>query len=120
MIRSTDEDGTFASGSIERIAADWLAAERDVSAGIRNPRQSEELARDLSARYDEAVRTARPDELKRAWDSARARQRTQMMGSEAWAEARRLSELLRTESEATAPEPVESATNRVEPAAEPA
>ena len=100
MTRSTDHDETLRPGSLERLAADWLAAERDVAAGIRNPAQSEEAARELSAQYDDAVRTASPDELRLAWEAARRRQAEQVTGSEAWAEARRLSELLRTEYEA--------------------
>jgi len=109
MTRTDEPDEDLRPGSIERLAADWLAAEREVSAGIRNPAQSEETARDLSARYDDAIRAASRDELKAAWDAARARQRDQVTGSEAWAEARRLSELLRTEYEATASDPADAA-----------
>jgi hypothetical protein len=107
MTRSHEPDEGLRPGSIERLAADWLAAEREVSAGIRNPAQSEEMARDLSARYDDAIRAANREELKGAWDAARARQRDQVTGSEAWAEARRVSELLRTEYEAAGPDLLE-------------
>ena len=101
MIQSTD-DGPPAlePGSIERLAADWLNAEREVAEGIRNPAQAEETARDLSARYDDAIRAATREDLRLAWEAARKNQADQEMGSEAWLEARRLSELLRGEYEA--------------------
>jgi hypothetical protein len=116
MIRSNaDDDGALRPGSIERLAADWLAAEREVAAGIRNPAQAEETARELSAAYDNAIRAADRDQLKVAWDAARARQRVQVTGSEAWAEARRLSELLRTEYEATTPNSADAAEGQPGP-----
>jgi len=106
MPRRTDDDGAeLAPGSLARLAADWLDAEREVAAGIRNPAQAEEQARILSDRYDEAIRAANRAELRLAWDAARERQGHQVMGSEAWLEARRLSELLRSEYEAA---PVEA------------
>jgi len=105
MTGQTEDDGVeLAPGSLARLAADWLDAERDVAAGIRNAAQSEENARGLSAQYDDAIRAASRDDLRRAWDAARKRQSHQVMGSEAWLEARRLSELLRSEYEAAAVE----------------
>lgn len=110
MIPSTDDRRpALEPGSIERLAADWLDSEREVAAGIRNPAQAEETARDLSARYDEAIRTATREELRLAWEAARKNQAEREMGSEAWLEARRLSELLRREYEAASPDPVETA-----------
>jgi len=101
MTRQPEDDGVeLEPGSLARLASDWLAAERDVAAGIRNAAQSEGNARDLSAQYDDAIRAASRDDLRRAWDAARKRQGQQLMGSEAWLEARRLSELLRSEYEA--------------------
>jgi hypothetical protein len=100
MIRSTDDDPSLAPGSLERLASDWLASERDVAEGIRNPAQSEDNARDLSARYDEAIRAASREELRLAWEAARRSQAQTDIGSEAWLQARRLSELLRSEYEA--------------------
>jgi hypothetical protein len=108
MIRSTDDEAapTLEPGSIERLAGDWLKAEREVADGIRNPAQAEETARVLSAQYDDAIRNATREELRLAWEAARKNQGDQEMGSEAWLEARRLSELLRGEYEAASPDPV--------------
>jgi hypothetical protein len=107
MIQSTDDERpALEPGSVERIAADWLDAEREVAEGIRNPAQAEETARLLSARYDEAIRTATREELRLAWEAARRNQGQREMGSEAWLEARRLSELLRGEYEAAPADPL--------------
>ncbi len=109
MMHSSDGDRPgLEPGSLERLAADWLNAEREVAEGIRNPAQAEETARVLSSKYDEAIRTATREELRLAWEAARKNQGDQEMGSEAWLEARRLSELLRGEYEAASPEPVEA------------
>jgi hypothetical protein len=95
--------------SIEAIASAWLAAEEELAAGSGNPVQSEINARALSARYDEAIRAASREDLRLAWEAARKIQGEQVMGSDAWASARRASELLRGEYLATAPEPAEGA-----------
>ncbi|HEX5823027.1 MAG TPA: hypothetical protein VFY18_01085 [Candidatus Limnocylindrales bacterium] len=109
MTPSTDDERpALEPGSLERLAADWLDAEREVAEGIRNPAQAEEKARDLSARYDDAIRAATREELRLAWEAARKNQGEREMGSEAWLEARRISELLRGEYEASSPEPVEA------------
>jgi hypothetical protein len=100
MIQPTASQSGLEPGSLERIAADWLAAEREVADGIRNPTQSEENARVLSARYDDAVRAASREELRLAWAAARAHEAQHEMGSESWIASRRLSELLRAEFEA--------------------
>lgn len=94
--------------SIETIAAAWLAAEQELAGGSGNPEHSEMKARDLSARYDEAIRSATREELRLAWEAARKIQADQEMGSEAWADARRLSELLRGEYLAADPEALAS------------
>lgn len=107
VIQSTDHAPGLEPGSLERLAADWLNAEREVAEGIRNPAQAEETARDLSARYDDAIRAATREELRLAWEAARKNQAEQEMGSEAWLEARRLSELLRGEYEAASPDEVD-------------
>ena len=91
--------------SIETIAAAWLASEQELSAGSGNPGQSEINARALSDRYDEAIRAASREDLRLAWEAARKVQGEQEMGSEAWANARRVSELLRDEYQAASPEP---------------
>jgi hypothetical protein len=90
--------------SIEDIAAAWLAAEQELAAGSGNPGQSEVHARALSDRYDNAIRAASREDLRLAWEAARKAQSEQEMGSEAWANARRVSELLRDEYQAAEPE----------------
>lgn len=104
-----DPPDDLAPESIERIAGDWLAAEEDLARGSGNPEQAEITARELSARYDEAIRTAGREDLRLAWEAARVLQADTEMGSEAWASARRLSELLRGEYLALAPDPAEPA-----------
>jgi hypothetical protein len=94
-----------AADSIESVAAAWLAAEQELSGGSGNPTQSEIDARDLSLRYEELIRAASHEDLRLAWEAARKRQGEQEMGSEAWANARRVSELLRGEYQAADPEP---------------
>jgi hypothetical protein len=96
---------TAADDSIEEIAAAWLAAEGSLAAGSGNPAQSEINARALSDRYDQVIRTASREELRLAWEAARKVQGEQEMGSEAWANARRVSELLRDEYQAADAEP---------------
>lgn len=95
--------------SIEAIAAAWLAAESELVSGAGDPERAEALARDLSHRYDAAIRAASREDLRLAWEAARRLQGEQEMGSESWATARRLSELLRDEYRAADPEPVDSA-----------
>jgi hypothetical protein len=95
-----------AADSIEDVAGAWLAAEQELAGGSGNPGQSEINARALSDRYDEMIRTASREELRLAWEAARKIQGEQEMGSEAWANARRLSELLRGEYQAAAPDAV--------------
>ena len=106
MDATGDKAGPADDESIEAIAAAWLASEQELSAGSGNPGQSEINARALSDRYDEAIRAASREDLRLAWEAARKAQGEQEMGSEAWANARRVSELLRDEYQAAAPEPV--------------
>ena len=103
---ATDEAPTPAADSIEGVAGAWLAAEQELAAGSGNPGQSEINARALSDRYDELIRTASREELRLAWEAARKIQGEQEMGSDAWANARRVSELLRGEYQAAEPDPV--------------
>lgn len=100
-----DKAGPADDDSIETIAAAWLASEQQLSAGSGNPGQSEINARALSDRYDQAIRAATREDLRLAWEAARKVQGEQEMGSEAWANARRVSELLRDEYQAASPEP---------------
>ena len=90
-------DASTPSEAIEDLASAWLAAEEELAGGSGNPSQSEVDARALSERYDEAIRTASVEDLRLAWEAARKTQGEQEMGSEAWAAARRVSELLRGE-----------------------
>lgn len=90
--------------SIETIAAAWLAAESELVSGAGDPERAEALARDLSDRYDAAIRAASREELRLAWEAARRLQGEQEMGAESWATARRLSELLRDEYLAADPD----------------
>jgi Mg-chelatase subunit ChlI len=87
--------------SIEGVAARWLAAEQELARGSGNPERTEGLARELSDRYDALIRTAGREELRLAWEAARRHQGRQEMGSEAWADARRLAELLHAEYQAS-------------------
>lgn len=85
--------------SIEQLAAAWLAAER-VASDLGNAGQSEEVARSTSADYDAAVAAASAEDLLVAWHAARKIQGEAEMGSQQWAEARAVSELLRVEYQA--------------------
>ena len=104
---TADDDLTAAADSIEDVGAAWLAAEQELAAGSGNPEQSEINARALSERYDALIRAASREELRLAWEAARKIQGDQEMGSEAWANARRLSELLRGEYQAADETPAE-------------
>lgn len=88
------------SESIESLAKAWLEAERalrtkDGEVGF------ERRARLASAAYDEAIRVASADELLLAWQAACKAQAVHAVGSAAWLDARSVSELLRTEYEAS-------------------
>jgi hypothetical protein len=100
VVDTPDRAAPPTSDSIEEVAAAWLAAEQELADGSGNPAQSEVDARDLSVRYEELIRTASREDLRLAWEAARKNQAEQEMGSEAWATARRVSELLRGEYQA--------------------
>ena len=107
-VNASDAPGSAAEAeSIESIAGAWLAAEEALARGSGNPTQAEADARALSDRYDAAIRSASREELRLAWEAARKLQGDQEMGSEAWASARRLSELLRGEYLAADPGRIE-------------
>jgi hypothetical protein len=81
--------------TLEQVASEWLAAERRLTA---NPSVlGEEMARQLATEYELSVRAATQEELRLAWEAARVAQARCEMGSAEWAEARSVSELLRTE-----------------------
>jgi hypothetical protein len=95
--KSNDVPKGLEPESIEGVAGRWLAAEQTLARGSGNPAQTESLARDLSGRYDAMIRAATREELRLAWEAARLHQAEQEIGSEGWADARRLSELLHDE-----------------------
>jgi hypothetical protein len=81
--------------SLEQTAADWLAAERELTA--HPTATAETVARGLASDYEDGIRAASPEELRLAWEAARRAQALCEMGSTEWAEARSVSQLLRTE-----------------------
>jgi hypothetical protein len=97
------ERGDAGSEAIERIAAAWLAAEESLAGDSGNVELAEAAARELSGRYDAAIREASREDLRLAWEAARKAQSEVEMGSEAWVSARRVSELLHDEYLAAAP-----------------
>jgi hypothetical protein len=82
---------------LEDLARDWLAAERAEATGYA---QSDERSRATSAAYESAIRAATREDLLLAWHAAIRRQDDTQVGSEDWANARDVSELLRFEYEA--------------------
>jgi hypothetical protein len=104
---TADPSLTTGEESIEDVGGAWLAAEQELAAGSGNPQQSEIDARALSERYDALIRAASREDLRLAWEAARKIQGEQEMGSEAWANARRVSELLHDEYLAAEIDPVE-------------
>jgi hypothetical protein len=86
--------------SIQMLATRWLAAERQ--AAERPEARAVADATGLGEAYEEALTDASQEELLLAWESARRGQSTFEIGSAAWAEARRVSELLRVEYRARA------------------
>ena len=82
--------------TIEGLATRWLAAELR-AAGRPKETLLSATATTLGLAYDDALRAASPEELLVAWERAREAQAALEVGSREWAEARRVSELLRTE-----------------------
>jgi hypothetical protein len=83
----------------EDLATRWLDAEERSRTEPSNQAFAADAAR-LGEAYEAAVGQASQEDLRLAWESARQRQAGQEMGSRAWTDARRVSELLRTEYEA--------------------
>jgi hypothetical protein len=95
--------------SIEELAADWLAMERE---SANDPTRAIEPARAASSAYDDAISTASAEDLLLAWQAAQKTQADCEMGSKAWLEARSVSELLRMEyAAATASVTIEPTTD---------
>lgn len=82
--------------AIEELARRWLATEREARRR-GNAGATEQEARLASAAFERAVTAASREELLVAWNAALRIQHAQEMGSQAWAEAREVSELLRVE-----------------------
>jgi hypothetical protein len=88
--------------AVELLASEWLMAEEQARDDPGNTILDARAER-LSERYAAAVAGATVEELRLAWEAARRRQAEEEMGSRAWADARRVSELLRTEYQAVVP-----------------
>ena len=84
---------------LEDLATRWLEAETRSHGEPANEQFAEEAAR-LGEAYEAAVGAATQEELRLAWEAATARQAAEEIGGPAWADARRVSELLRTEYQA--------------------
>jgi hypothetical protein len=84
--------------SIEDLAAKWLSAERAAS---ERGDAADEPSRAASDAYDAAVRAATREELLVAWHAALRRESEVDMGSAEWADARRVSQLLNAEYQAS-------------------
>ena len=82
--------------AIEELARVWLATEREARRR-GNAGGTQEQARRASADYERAVTAASREELLVAWNAALSVQHAQEMGSQSWAEAREVSELVRLE-----------------------
>jgi hypothetical protein len=89
-------DGIDIGGGLEDLAARWLDAETRAHGEPANTAIADEAAR-LGEAYEDAVGQVTQEELRIAWEGAVRRQGEQEIGGPAWAEARRVSELLRAE-----------------------
>jgi hypothetical protein len=85
--------------TIEGLAKLWLELE-DAASKRGNLGGTEERARSASAAYERAVTAASREDLLLAWRAAVKAQAECEMGSQAWSEARAISELLRVEYQA--------------------
>lgn len=86
--------------AIEDLARFWLVTEREASRR-GNAADTEERARHASAEYERAVTAASREDLLVAWHAALEVQHAQEMGSQSWAEAREVSELIRVQYRAS-------------------
>jgi hypothetical protein len=90
---STDQPTT---ASADELATQWLAAEARAELEPASQALAAQAA-ELGEAYDAAIRGATREELRLAWEAARVRQAQEEVGSRSWDDARRVSELLRTE-----------------------
>ena len=84
---------------LEDLATRWLEAETRSHGEPANGQFADEAA-SLGEAYEAAVEAATQEELRLAWEAAAQLQAAQEIGGPAWADARRVSELLRTEYQA--------------------
>ena len=84
---------------LEDLATRWLDAETRSQGEPANASIADDAAR-LGEEYDAAVATATLEELRLAWEAAARLQAAEEIGGPEWANARRVSELLRTEYQA--------------------
>ena len=82
--------------TIEELARVWLAAEREASYR-GNAGGTEERARQASTAYEREVTAASREDLLIAWHAALQVQDATEIGSQAWAQAREVSEVIRVE-----------------------
>jgi hypothetical protein len=87
---------------LEDLATRWLDAETRSQGESANSQFADEAAR-LGEEYEAAVLVATQEELRLAWEAAKRRQAEEEIGSSRWADARRVSELLRSEYLAAQP-----------------
>jgi len=83
----------------EDLATRWLDAEARARTEPANTSLADEAAR-LGDAYELAITEATAEELRLAWEAARRLQEAEEIGSVPWSDARRVSELLRTEYQA--------------------
>jgi hypothetical protein len=98
---------TAAPTSCEVLAARWLEAEERAGIEPTNATLAQEAVR-LAQAYEDAIRAATQEELRLAWEAARQRQGRELIGTREWGDARRVSELLRTEYAAARPSPADA------------
>lgn len=87
---------------LEDLATRWLEAETRSHGESANSQFADEAA-SLGEEYEAAVGAATQEELRLAWEAAKRRQAEEEIGSSSWADARRVSELLRSEYLAAQP-----------------
>jgi hypothetical protein len=87
---------------LEDLATRWLEAETRSHGEAANSQFADDAA-SLGEEYEAAVGVATQEELRLAWEAAKRRQAEEEIGSSGWADARRVSELLRSEYLAAQP-----------------
>jgi hypothetical protein len=87
---------------LEDLATRWLDAETRSHGEAANSLFADDAA-SLGEEYEAAVGVATQEELRLAWEAAKRRQAEEEIGSSGWADARRVSELLRSEYLAAQP-----------------